>query len=324
MIFRGAIQEPKPEWCQLAIDVFVYAAVIYASLFALMSLGLTLTYMTTEVPNFAHGSLVTLGAYVAYSLYRFIGLNAYGAIPIAFLLSGLVALAMYRIVLRPLAARGSSTISLMIATLSIDVVFVGIFGIYTDLLNQVLRFSDSRYFVLIGLDFSLYGQRGVFYVATVLLAIITVTLYLVLTRTRFGLAMRASVENPSLAMIDGINVQRVYIVSWLIGGGLAGLAGAIIILWVPGSPHIGTDLIIAIFSASILGGMKNIYGSVIGGVLVGGGEIFVTVYAARLLGSWVMDYQIGVPLLIMALTLLLAPKGITALKWGSLLESRGS
>lgn len=305
----------------MVIPVFFYAAVIYASLFALMSLGLTLTYMTTEVPNFAHGSLVTLGAYVAYSLYRFVGLNTYGSVPFAFLLSGLVALAMYRIVIRPLAARGSATITLMIATLAIDTVFIGIFGIYTDLLSQIFVFSDSRYFILLGLDFSLFGQRGVLYVAPISLAIITLTIYLVLTRTKFGLAMRASVENPSLALIDGVNVQRVYHVSWLIGGGLAGLAGAMITLWVPAGPSVGTDLIIAIFAASILGGMKSIYGAVIGGVLVGGGEILLTIYAASLLGGWVVDYQIGIPLLIMASTLLLAPKGITAVRWRSLWES---
>lgn len=67
---------------------FALSSVVYASLFGLMALGLTLTYITTKVPNFSYGSLVTVGAYTAYTLFRLRGLNPYQSIPITFIMAG--------------------------------------------------------------------------------------------------------------------------------------------------------------------------------------------------------------------------------------------
>lgn len=186
-------------------------ALVYGSLFALMSIGLTLTYMTTRVPNFAQGSFVTVGAYLAFSMYHFRGVPPYGSLPFSFLLVGGVATAMYKLILKPLSARGSSLISLMIATLAIDIGFVGIFGIYSDLLSNVYRVYDSKFFLLSNTDFTILGTSALIFIAPLSLALITVFLWLGLTQTKFGIAMRTTVENPNLAGILGINVEaRVY------------------------------------------------------------------------------------------------------------------
>src|SRR5881409_2758157 len=96
------------------------SAVVYASLFAFMAIGLTLTYLTTKVPNFAYGSFVTIGIYTSYTLYRTSGINPYGSIAVAFLLGALSSVAMYLGILRTLARRGSSLVALMIATFAVD------------------------------------------------------------------------------------------------------------------------------------------------------------------------------------------------------------
>jgi branched-chain amino acid transport system permease protein len=281
-----------------------------------MSVGLTLTYLTTKVPNFAHGAFVTLGAYTCFSLLRLDHLDPYMSLPVSFLVGGAVATTMYVVVLRPLSRRGASIISLMIATLAVDIIFIGIIGIYSDYLASAFRVRDAKlFFALNSSDFSFLGVDGVVFVAPLALAAITLGLYLVLTRTTFGIAMRATVENPNLARTVGVNTEVVYVISWFVAGGLAALAGNFYVLWQPGEPDIGSQLLVAMFAGSILGGLKNIYGAVAGGLMVGAGEILITTFGAQYLGSWMTAYESGIPLLIMVVTLLVFPGGITSLNW---------
>jgi len=245
-------------------------------LFALMAMGLTLTYMTTKVPNFAYGSFVTIGLYTAYHFTKVFRINPYGASIFAFALAGLVSVLMYVGILRPLARRGTPLVALMIATFGIDIGFVGIFGIYTDYMQSTYKLSDASQFFALPGDFALFGVQGVIFVAPLLLALIALGLYLLLTRTRFGIAMRASVENAPLARVLGINVERVYVVSWMLAGGFAGLAGALYTLWLPGGTSTGSDLIVEIFASSVLGGLGSIFGAVAGGLMIGASEDLVT------------------------------------------------
>jgi branched-chain amino acid transport system permease protein len=289
---------------------------VYGSIFALMSVSLTLTYITTKVPNFAQGSLVTAGLYTGFALLRINKINPYESLPISFLVGGAIAIGMYLLVLNPLSRRGSSVISLMIATLAVDIIFIGIFGIYSDYLYQVEKVYDAKlFYALTSVDFSFLGVDGVVVAAPIALAVITIGLYLMLTRTRFGIAMRATVENPNLAKVVGVNTNTVYLVSWFLAGGLAAVAGVFYSFWLGGEPDIGSILLITMFAGSILGGLKSIYGAVVGGLVVGGSEIVVTTLGAQYLGAWVTPYEPGIPLLVMVVTLLVLPGGITSVDW---------
>jgi branched-chain amino acid transport system permease protein len=225
------------------------------------------------------------------------------------------------LVLRPLSARGASLVSLMISTLAVDIAFVGIFGIFSDLLSNVYKVFNSKFFILANTDISIFGLRGLVVIAPIFVVLVTVILWLSLTKTKFGIAMRAAVENPNLAGVLGINIERVYLVSWFLAGGLAGLAGSLMVLWLPGNPHVGSDLIVAIFASSILGGLLSVYGAVIGGLMVGGLTVLLTVYASDLLGSWVSAWEIAMPMLIMAASLLIVPQGVTGVNWKRILGS---
>jgi branched-chain amino acid transport system permease protein len=221
---------------------------------------------------------------------------------------------MYEGILRPLAKRGSSLISLMVATLAVDIAFIGIFGIYSDILFYRFAISDAKSFVPINGDFSFLGLNGLFFVAPVTLGLLTLGLHFLLTRTKFGVAMRASVENPSLARIVGIDVEKVYTISWFISGGLASVAGTYYSLWLSGGVDTGSEVIVAIFAASILGGLSSIYGAILGGLIIGGSEVVVTTLGSLLLGgNSVLPYQKGIPLIIMVIILLLLPQGITSI-----------
>lgn len=294
---------------------YVTDSIVYGSLFGLMAIGLTLTYLTTKVPNFAYGSFVSIGIYTSFTLYKLNRMSPYSSIPIAFILGGLSSAAMYLGILRVLSRRGSSLVALMISTLALDIAFTGVFGIYTDYLYYHYQLIDSKTFYQLGGDFVLWGYPGLTYVAPVSLGLITSLIFLLLTKTKFGVAMRASVENPGLARVVGIDVEKVYVFAWFLAGAFAATSGSFYTLWLPGSVDAGSKLIVEIFAASVLGGLASIYGAVLGGLIIGASEILVTTAGTQLFGSWFLIYQKGVPLAIMVITLLLIPQGLLSVNW---------
>ncbi|MDJ0270195.1 MAG: branched-chain amino acid ABC transporter permease [Aigarchaeota archaeon] len=292
-------------------------AIIFSSLLTLLSIGLTLTYMTTRVPNFAHGSFATVGAYISLVAVRLMSVSPYLFLPIAFLVSGFVALLLYRAVLRPLMRRGASTILLMVATIAFDMLLIAALNIFADYLSRTYKIT-SRYFSLKAADIRVEGIPMVFYVAPLIAVGLILTLYLLLTKTKFGVAMRAAIENPSLAGVVGINIDLVYTISWILAGGLAGIAGLLMSLWFIGNPDLGTLILVSIFSASIVGGLLNIYGAILGGFLVGFAEVIVTSRLASVLGVWVVPFRPVIPLLIMVIALLTIPGGLSSIRWSSI------
>ena len=294
------------------IDPLLRNAIIFANLLTLMSVGLTLTYMTTKVPNFAHGTLVTVGIYVAMTAGQIFDLTPYYALPFAFIIGGCTATLIYLLVLRPQMNRGASMVALMVATLAIDVFFIGVLNIYADSIQRVFKVV-TRYFILRRFDFTFADQPGILFILPTIVVCSVVLLYILLTHTKFGVAMRAVVEDASLAGVLGINVNKVYVVSWFIAGGLAALAGCLLPLWLQGSTDTGTRMIVSIFSASILGGLLNIYGAILGGLIVGLVEVLGTNLLAQIVGVWFIPYRPALPLAIMVLTLLIAPMGLAGL-----------
>jgi branched-chain amino acid transport system permease protein len=257
------------------VPEYLISALVYACLFSMMAMGLTLTYMTTKVPNFAFGDFVTLGIYSSYTSVKVFHLNPYVGSAFGFIVGALVSAVMFLLVLRPLARRGSSLVSLMIATFGVDIGFVGIFEIYTNYLQYDLGHIDAPNFYALP-DFSLGGYAGVDLIAPVSVAVIVLSIYLLFTRTKFGVAMRAAVENPPLARVLGINVDMVATVSWMLAGGFAGYAGGLLTLQLPAGTFTGSNLIVEIFSSSVLGGLTSIFGAAVGGLIIGGSEILGT------------------------------------------------
>jgi len=289
-------------------------AVIFASLISLMSLGLTLIYITTKVSNFAHGSLTSIGIYLALTTSSVWASNPYYCLPLAFGLGGSASLILYLLILRPLSRKGASSVSLMIATLAFDLILLASLNIYADYLTSVYKIS-SRAFILRGVDFKVADQPGIFLVAPTLVLTIISSLYVVLTRTKFGIAMRAVVENPQLASVLGVNTNLILATSWFLSGGLAAMAGVLLPLWFMVSPDTGTSMMLSVFAASIVGGLSNIYGAALGGYLVGLTEILFTNFLAQNVGSWMIPYRPAIPLLAIVATLLIAPTGVAGIDW---------
>jgi branched-chain amino acid transport system permease protein len=302
------------------IDPLLSGAIIFSSLITLLSIGLTLTYLTTKVSNFAHGASAAIGAYSTLTVVKLFGGGVYQYLFVAFLIGGLIGLSQYLLVFKPLISRGATNIVLMVATIGIELVVLAILNIYADYLSNVHKIY-SRFFLLKEIDITIAGERGLLIVAPALTIITATSLYVVLTRTKFGVAMRAAIEDPSLASVVGINVDRVYTVSWFIAGGLGALSGALLPLWTPGFPEMSARLIVRVFAASIIGGLYSVYGAILGGYLVGLSEVLGTNYLASIVGTEIIPYRSLVSLIAIAVTLLIAPRGIMGVNWQNIATS---
>ena len=301
----------------MALDPIFSDAIIFASLLALLSIGLTLTYLTTRVPNFAHASFATIGVYIALVATRVWESSPYIAIPIAFVISGIVAVALYTFILKPLIRKGASQAIQMVATLAFDLVVIAILNIFADYIVNTYQVT-SREFTLRSYDGEFMGLPLIVFAAPITIAILAITLHIVLRKTKFGIAMRAATENSDLSGIVGINVKLIFRISWLLGGGIAGIAGALMSLWFQGDPNLGPQLIPSVFAASIVGGFFSIYGAIAGGVLVGLTEVLGTRFLAGEFGSWLIAYRPLIPLVFIVVTLLLAPRGLAGINWSRL------
>ncbi len=301
----------------MAYDPIFSDAIIFASLLALLSIGLTLTYITTRVPNFAHASFATIGVYVALVVTHVWGISPYVAIPISFVISGVVAVLLYMFIIKPLVRKGASQAIQMIATLAFDLIVIALLNITADYIVKTYKVT-SREFSLRSYDVEFMGLPLIVFVAPITIAILAISLHITLRKTKFGIAMRASTENHDLAETVGINVKLIYGVSWLLGGGFAGIAGALMSMWFQGDPNLGPQLIPSVFAASIVGGFLSIYGAIAGGILVGLTEILGTRFLAGELGTWLIAYRPLIPLIFIVATLFLAPKGLAGVNWSKL------
>ena len=301
----------------MPLDPIFSDAIIFASLLALLSIGLTLTYLTTRVPNFAHASFATIGVYIALVATRVWDSTPYIAIPIAFVISGIVAVALYTFILKPLIRKGASQAIQMVSTLAFDLIVIAMLNIFADYIVNTYQVT-SREFTLRSYDVEFMGLPLIVFAAPITIAILAITLHIVLRKTKFGIAMRAATENSDLSGIVGINVKLIFRISWLLGGGIAGIAGALMSLWFQGDPNLGPQLIPSVFAASIVGGFFSIYGAIAGGVLVGLTEVLGTRFLAGEFGSWLIAYRPLIPLVFIVVTLLLAPRGLAGINWSRL------
>ena len=287
-------------------------AIIYSNLLVLLALGLTITYITTNVPNFAQGSFAIVGSYVAVTFLRLLGIHPYFSLPFLLISGGILGFITY-LLLRPLVLRKAKVEILMIATLAIDLILLGLIGAYSETLSKIVGFTQAK-FVFSHYDFTLFGIRGIFFVSIVTTLFLLFCLYLLLYKTKFGIALRASMENPDLAETMGIDVEKTRIFSWILSGALAGVAGGLLPFMQEIVPMTGSFIIVSIFAASIVGGLSHITGALIGGYVIGISESLITYYLSFILGTGFLVYGKVVALVMMIIMLLLNPSGIIGLK----------
>jgi len=299
-------------------------ALAFSDGLALAAAGITIIYMSTGTFNFAHASMTAWGFYVLFAMLSILGGSPYAYLPVAAIWGGVLGVIIYYTVNKWLLKANADMVTLMMSTLGVDLVLFASINIFADYLTQVYKLT-ARLFVLRSYDVVLgyIGDtpvNGMPVFSLVIVLIILLSLQYFLTRTKFGIAIRTTIENPTLATVLGINPEVVYVVSWFLGGFLAGLGGGILALVLTGTPNVGMLLIVPEFAGSIVGGLYSIFGSLLGGFLIGLGQKIGIYLISSWLGGSYSAYEPLIPLMIMAITLLIYPKGLGGLPWDKLLK----
>ncbi len=296
------------------------SGLIYASALALTAGGITLLYITTRTFNFAHASMATWGFYIVYSGVVLLGGVPYQYLPFAFLFGALLGVICYYGLNRPLLRRGAAETTLMMSTLGYDLILLSMIQMYCDYLTSSMKLFPRRVSMSVH-DFELFGANAASIILPLVAIVFLTCLHLFLVKTKFGVAMRATIENPVLAGASGINSDKVYLVSWVIGGGMAALGGAAMAMAITGTPVLGMNAIPFMFAGAILGGLHSLYGGILGGFVVGLAEYAGVFALSQQFGPWILGYRMGIPLLLMAITLMIFPRGLAGIPWADLASS---
>ena len=239
---------------------------VTASIVGLSAVALTLQLGVTNVPNFAHGEILTLGAYGAFEAQRFTSNLAVDAL-IGMAVGGLAALAMNLCVLQSFVKRGTRTIHLLIVTAGLSLVIQNVLIFFFSSTDQSVKLPAAAQvpdhvgpFIWTPIDLATMGT------AIAAMAV----LYAVLKYTKFGKAQRAVAGQPELARVRGVPVTRIVNLTWLMAGLLAGLAG-VAVATTSGSvaPASGGGYLLITFAAVVLGGVGKPQGALLAAVIIG-------------------------------------------------------
>lgn len=246
-----------------------------SSILLLIALGLSITYGAMGVINMAHGELVMIGAYTAVLSGIYLNINLFLALPMAFLVSALVGLALERLVIRRLYGR---IIDTLLATWGVAIILqqlirlefgLTFFGIHIDglgpgLQNMAVPAFLTQPFELVGLSIQPY--RSFIILVTVLLTLLT---WFLMYRTSMGMQVRAIMRNPQIAAACGIDVRRVSAFTFAYGSGLAGIAGVLLAGFKTVMPDMGASTVVDGFLVVVVGGVGSLLGTVLASVLLG-------------------------------------------------------
>ena len=245
----------------------VLGIIIQMGMVVLLCIGFTFTYQIEGFPNFAHIGFTLIGTIITFTMTKLMGINPYLSWPVSMFLCGLLGVALYVLIVNPIKRRRDGNTAITLAFYALSIVIETVVGVYSYWI-VISRHETTRGFVLNKYDFTFLGTPGVAIMTPLAIVLLVITLHYTLSRTRYGLAIRAVSENEDLSAVFGVNTGRIHMASWFIVGALAGLAGSIIPLWTSMRGSFGSEMLVTVMAGSIIGGLDSIYGAVIGGVLI--------------------------------------------------------
>lgn len=263
-------------------------------LLILISLGLSVVYGLMKMLNMAHGEFFILGAYSVLWLTE-LRLNFWLGLIVAPVVVGLFGLLVHKVLAKFLYNKPTATI---LATWGLGMIIRQTLQMTMGPRPHMVPSPFPGAVYLLGVDYPAYR---VFVIAAGALLVLTIIwLYL---KTTFGLQIRAAIHNRELTSAIGINTERINAVSFVIGSALAGLAGALLSPLIPVGPLNGLSYLIKVFFVIIVGGAGSLVGTVVGGLVIGGGESMLQLFLSPLAA------EIGI-LVIAVVIICFKPKGL--------------
>jgi branched-chain amino acid transport system permease protein len=289
------------------LDVFLTVlarGIAQGSVYALLAAGFVVIYRATDVVNFAQPALMVLGAYFTAYFGRSLGLPFAVAVLLAMIAVAAIAALSERIALRPMVGEPPFAAAMVTVGLFIVLTVLGARLIGANVLSigdpWGLEIADLGLFRMRVAD----GWR----IGLTALAFVSVGLFLAKSRT--GLAMRATSLDQEVALAQGVNVGRMFGMSWALAGLLAGLAGMLVGAGGTGVENTTAFVALKALPVIILGGLDSMKGAYIGGLIIGVAEAFVRANAATLVPYVGSNFDVVVPYLIMVLVLMIRPYGL--------------
>lgn len=281
------------------IGLFITTGLATGSIYALVALGLALIYRSTRILNFAHGDIATAGTFLAFTLMG-IKLNLALVYILALLGGAIIAVIFYFVVLIPAQRREATPLGQIILTLGFGLIIQGLILRFGGTEPQAFPFplSDSKIYRIGGLIISQLNL-GTFIVGLVA----SLLFYLLIQKTRLGLAMRATSENLPSAQTLGIPTRRILALSWALAAILGVIAGVFLAPALLLDPYFMLEPFLKGFAAAILGGLNSLPGAIVGGLLLG--------LAESLAGGYIsVAFKNSLAFIIIIIVLLLRPEGL--------------
>lgn len=268
------------------------------SIYALVALGFAIIYSTVRFFHFAHGAVYTAGAYFTYLFFMILQWPFVLAVLLAILLAALLGVGIQFFVYRPAQRRGAGSLALLITSLGVFIVIQNFISLFFGDDTKTIRSGEVRE------GLAILGAR----ITPVQIAVILISLALflltamILKRSKIGKALRAVANDPELAVVVGLNKDRIIYFTYFVGSALAAIAAILITSDIDMTPMMGFQAMLYGVVAVVIGGLGNILGAYVGGLLLG---------MAQHLAVWYISskWEDAIAFVLLILFLLFRPQG---------------
>ena len=306
-----AVVVMQTAWWDANATVFAQAVVsgiLIGGVYGLVAMGLSIVFGVLDIINFAHGALMTIGIYASYLLFQEYGIDPYLSLLITVPLLFVIGMGIQRFAINPVMTapvHNQLLLTLGIAIMIENLLLVFFSGTPRSIELPYARGSFDLGFMTLDFPLRIFGAVVSMpkLIAFVMALILAFFLYLLIQRTWLGAAIRAAAQQPEGAELVGIDIRRIYVITFGIGAAAAGAAGGMVMPFLFVSPTAGATFNIIAFIVVVLGGMGSIPGAIVGGLIIGLtqelGQLFVS-GSSKLLGVFV----------VFILVLLFRPQGV--------------
>jgi len=273
--------------------------VVTGSYLALGAIGLTLVYGILRLTNFAHGDMLTLGAYIAFFFNITLDVPFAAAVAAAVLFTAAFGVATEFVMWRPMRRKKAGTLQLVLMSIGLAFVIRNVIQMIAGAGQKRLDINTTDTLSFLGLSI------GRFQLIVVIVAFVVLTaVALMLRHSSIGRQMRALADNFDLAETTGIDTGRVVVWTWVLSAGLAGLAGVLVVGSIGSlNPNIGFTLLLPMFAAVVLGGIGNAFGALAGGLVIGITQEWSTLPIEP-------QWKTAVSFVVLVIVLIFRPQGI--------------
>ncbi len=279
----------------------IVSSLVIGSIYALMALAMSITYKASEIPNFAQGEMAMISTFVTFVLLNAFGFSFLPALIVTVIFSFILGVFLEFAFLR--RAKNPTPLSYIVITIGFQLMLYGLAGWKwgSDQRQIDLPFSESR--VLFQNDSVAITELNL---ATIIIAVaVLIFIYVLIQKTRLGLAMKACQQNVRAARFNGIPADRILAISFGISSVVGATAGILVAPVITLDPSMMWDPLLKGFAAAVLGGMKSLYGVVIGGFMLGLVENIFGFYIS-------IEFKSVVAFAIIVIVLYFKPSGLFA------------